>query len=296
MTRQLLGIAGRPGQSVANVFEYRASQLERPIETDSASIGMGQPVPIQAVSRNPDGTMKAVQQRTLTIATPGGERVLVFPKAWGPKQLRDAAAARHLLGGKVVRAHAAPPETAEEFVSASRDVIWEVFGKSTFDVYQTRLDRPPAETEYRRLRFNLSRDYLRAVAKVGFHYFLWACPSVGGDETDFAAIREFVSADRGVVDDVLQRHDSRIDRTSPEEGGTDHDCHVLVAYANDADLLATIHFFSQSAGPQFPTFAVRLGHRPRVIRPGWLKGHIAEYCPDIPGHAGRLRELSHESV
>src|SRR5687768_6732146 len=38
LTRQILGIVGRSGQPPANVFEYRASQLEKPIEAESASI------------------------------------------------------------------------------------------------------------------------------------------------------------------------------------------------------------------------------------------------------------------
>ena len=159
MTRQILGIAGQSGQPSANVFEYKAAQLERPIEAVSASIVPGQLVPIQAVGRNPDGTLKSVQQRTLTITTTEGERVLVFPRAWGAKQLRAAAAAHGLLGGKVNRAHAAPPETAAEFVAASLDVIREVFGSGPSTSTRAKLDAPMGETEYRRVRFNLSRDY-----------------------------------------------------------------------------------------------------------------------------------------
>lgn len=294
LTRQLLGVAGRSGQATANVFEYRAAQLEKPIEAESASIIAGQLVPVQAVSRNPDGTLRTVQQRTLTILTTEDEHVLVFPRGWGAKQLRDAAAARGLLGGKVVRAHAAPPETAEEFVAASRDTIREVFGAGAFDVYQTRLDAPIGEIEYRRMRFILSREYLRAVAKLAFHYFLWVCPWVGGDEPEFEGIRKFISDDKGDVNEFLRRYDCLVDRTSVDDGGSDHDCHMFIAYANDDALLVTVHFFSQSAGPQFPTFAVRLGARPEGVTAGWLKGHIADYASGIPGHVGELRELTRE--
>ena len=213
MTRQLLGISGRSGQPSANVFEYKAAQLEKPIEAESASIVPGQLIPIQAVGRNPDGTLKSVQQRTLTIATTEGERVLVFPRAWGAKQLRDAAAARDLLGGKVIRAHAAPPETAAEFVTASLDVIREVFGSGPIDIYETKLDAPMGETEYRRVRFNLSRDYLRAIAKLAFHYFLWTCPWIGGDESEFDGIRGFVSNGDGDEHAFLQRHECLVDRS-----------------------------------------------------------------------------------
>jgi hypothetical protein len=87
-----------------------------------------------------------------------GERVLVFPRAWGANQLRDAAAARDLLGGKVIRAHAAPPETAAEFVAASLNVIRQVFGSGPINIYATKLDAPIGETEYRRVRFKAERD------------------------------------------------------------------------------------------------------------------------------------------
>lgn len=212
----------------------------------------------------------------------------------GAKQLRDAAAARGLLGGKVIRAQAAPPETATEFVAASLRVIREVFGRSPIDIYQTRLDAPTGETEYRRVRFNLSREYLRALAKLAFHYFLWTCPWVGGDESEFEGIRGFVRDGNGDGHEFLQRHECLVDRTNVKDGA-DSDCHIFVAFANDCELLVTLHLFSQPAGPEFPSFGARLGARPEAICAGWLRGHIAHYSEGILGHAGELRELSGQS-
>jgi hypothetical protein len=294
MTRQLLGISGRSGQPSANVFEYKAAQLERPIEAESASIVPGQLTPIKAVGRNSDGTLKSVQQRTLTIATTEGERILVFPRAWGAKQLRDAAAARGLLGG-VIRAHAAPPETATEFIASSLDVVREAFGSGPVNIYQTRLDAPVGATEYRCVRFNISREYVRAIAKLAFHYFLWTCPWVGGDESEFDGIRRFVHDGDGDEREFLQRHECLVDR-SGVKAGVDPDCHMFVAFANDRELLVTLHFFSQSAGPEFPSFCVRLGARPETLPSGWLRGHIAHYSEGIPGYAGELRELTGQSA
>jgi hypothetical protein len=116
-----------------------------------------------------------------------------------------------------------------------------------------------------------------------------------GDESEFENIRGFVSENKGNVDEVIQRYDCLVDRTSVENGWSEHDCHMFVAYANDNELLVTVHFFSQSAGPQFPTFVARLGPRPPVIPAGWLRGHIADYAPNVPGHAGELRELARET-
>ena len=294
MTRQILGISGRSGQPSTNVFEYRAAQLQKPIEAESASIVPGQLVPIQAVGRNPDGTLKAVQQRTLTIATGGGERVMVFPRAWGAKQLRDAAAARGLVGWKVVRAHAAPPETAMEFVAASLGVIREVFGPSPIDIYESRLEAPTGETEYRRVRFNLNREYLRAIVKLAFHYLLWACPWIGGDESEFESVRAFVSDGSGDERAFVQLHDCLVDHTGVKNGA-EPDCHLFVAFASGHELLVTLHLFSQPAGPEFPSFVARLGNRPEATPLGWLRGHIAHYSEGIPGHVGELRELTGQS-
>lgn len=293
MTRQILGIAGPSGQAPSNVFEYKAASVELPIEAHSGLIAAGQLTPIAAIGRNPDGTLKAVQQRTLTIETVEGERVLVFPRAWGARQLRDATAARGVLGGKVIRAHAAPPETAEEFVEVSLSVIREVFGPGPFDVYHTRLDAPIGEIEYRHVRFNLSREYVRAVAKVAFHYYLWTCPWVGGDEPEFGAIKGFVSDDIGDESDFVQRQDCLVDRTGATRA-TGADCHMFVVFAGNRELLATLHFFSQSVGPEFPSFSVRLAARPTLVPTDWLRGHIAQYCDGFPGHAGELRELQRQ--
>ena len=144
----------------------------------------------------------------------------------GAKQLRDAAAARDLLGGKVIRAHAAPPETAAEFVTASLDVIRENFGSGPIDVYETKLDAPIGETEYRRVRFNLSRDHFRAIAKVAFHYFLWMCPWIGGDESEFDGIRGFVSNGDGDEHAFLQRHECLVDRAGVKDGCSSRLPHV----------------------------------------------------------------------
>jgi hypothetical protein len=58
--------------------------------------------------------------------------------------------------------------------------------------YQTRLDAPVGETEYRSVRFNISREYVRAIAKLAFHYFLWTCPWIGGNESEFEGVRRFI--------------------------------------------------------------------------------------------------------
>lgn len=153
-----------------------------------------------------------------------------------------------MLRGKVIQAHVAPPETATEFVAASLYVIREVFGPGHIDIYQTRLDGPVGATEYRRVRFNISREYVRAIARLAFDYFVGICPWIGGNESEFEGIRRFVYEGNGEEREFLQRHDCLVDRSGVKDGA-DPDCHMFVAFANDGGLLVTLHFFSQPAGP-----------------------------------------------
>jgi hypothetical protein len=64
-----------------------------------------------------------------------------------------------------------------------------VFDPGAIDACRTKMDAPIGETEYRRVRFNLSREYGRAIAELGFHYFLRACPWIGDDQSEFEGIQ-----------------------------------------------------------------------------------------------------------
>jgi len=230
-----------------------------------------------------------MQSRALTVATAEGKQTMPFPRGWGEKQLR-AAEARGLLGGTLESAHVPPPETVEEFVAASRGILRAVFGLFEMEVYRSPLDGEVGPIEPTLVRFNLSPAFFRAVAKVGFHYFLWACPQIGGDEPEFSGIRSFVRKGVGEPSDFINVVDSLVDRI-PAEEGPGNDCHAFAAFCLDADdLVVQVYFFSQAVGPPFPTFVVRLGTRPESLAKEWRRVHVAAYSPDLPGHDGFLKE------
>ncbi len=85
-----------------------------------------------------------------------------------------------------------------------------------------------------------------------------------------------------------------MDRTGVKDGAHP-DCHKFVAFANDRELLVTLHFFSHPAGPEFPSFGARLGAKPEAMPADWLRGHIAHYSEGIRDHASELRELTGRS-
>jgi hypothetical protein len=140
------------------------------------------------------------------------------------------------------------------------------------------------------VRFNLSPAFFRAVAKVGFHYFLWACPQIGGDEPEFSGIRSFVRNGVGEPSEFINVVDSLVNRI-PAEKGPGHDCHVFAAFCLDADVVVQVHFFSQAVGPGFPTFVVRLGKWPELLAKEWRRVHVAAYSGEFAGHDGFLKEL-----
>jgi len=291
-TRQLLGITGRRQHKSSNVFEFRVSQAEPPIQADS-TLGGGRVVPVQGVSRNSDGTFKSVQMRSLTISMPDGvEAVMPFPRSWQAPQLKSAAGARGLLTGRVTQAHVAPPETVPEFLERSLSIIREVFGSGPIDVYVSTLEGEVLPVEYRRVRFEFTPEYHRGVAKVAFHYFLWSCPSIGGNESVFADLRGFLRHGEGKVPHFVLWEESAVSRSSVADGGTDQDCHLFAWDVRPGGIIVSVHFFSQAVGPQLPTFRVRLGTAPPAGLPvGMRRGHIAFYDPQPDGHDGILREF-----
>jgi len=291
VTRQVLGIEGRLDHERKNVFEYKASQKEPPVQIFRGDAGNLKPAFVQALKRNPDGTLIATQARVLVIATADGEQQLRFPRGWGEQQLRSAAEARGLLGGRPVSAHVPAPETVDEFVAASRDIVRAVFGTFEIDLYDSPIDGPVGPFEPAVLQFNFSPPFLRGVAKVAFHYFLWACPQIGGDEPEFSNLRAYIRDGVGKPKHFLDKSDSLVSRI-PAEDGVGNDCHVFASTSLGADLVVQVHFFSQPAGPAFPTFVVRLGRRPEAMPPDWLTAHVAAYTNDIAGYDGTLRGVS----
>lgn len=289
MIRQVLGIKGRSSHDAKNVFDYKASQVEPPIQLFHLDGDNLKPVLQDAVGQNPDGTFKATQARSLTIETADGEQhELRFPRGWGAEQLRKAAESRGLIGGRPVSAHVAPPETMEQFIESAKPLIREVFGPFNIEVRITRTDDPSAPIVQTLMRFNLGPEYRRALAKIAFHYFLWACPQIGGDEPEFADLIAYIRDGVGDVNDFVRRVDPLVTRTAEGEG---HVGHVLATVPLDAGLMVQAHFFSLKVGPTFPSFVVRLGAIPTSLPAGWRSVHAASYREGVEGHDGVLIDL-----
>ena len=73
--------------------------------------------------------------------------------------------------------------------------------------------------------------YLRAVAKVAFHYFLWACPILRGNEPAFTEIRDFISDGTGNWRDLVQLDAPAIDVIAAHCDGCSGPCSRTILIA-----------------------------------------------------------------
>jgi len=97
------------------------------------------------------------------------------------------------------------------------------------------------------MKADISERYIRAIAKVGFHFFLKYFPNFSGLEPEFDQIKRFIyqgKADREVVRivdqpflKILQKPGARLNKW----------CHLLSAQSNENGIEARIQVF---AGPK----------------------------------------------
>lgn len=79
----MLGIQGRSGKERKNVFDYKASQSEPPVQIFRVDGDNLTPMLQDAIGLNPDGTLKAIEGRLLVVATADGKHhELRFPNGW----------------------------------------------------------------------------------------------------------------------------------------------------------------------------------------------------------------------
>jgi hypothetical protein len=109
----------------------------------------------------------------------------------------------------------------------------------------------------------LTNRYFRAVAKIGFHYFLTQFPEYTGHEQMFSGIREFIldeasSVDRANVFVGKREHALLGEMLDPRVRPAGWRAHVLCAETRPGECLAYVQTFVTEDWPA-PIYAVRLG-------------------------------------
>ena len=291
--RQLLGVRGRHGASTVSPYQYRVMRAEQPTttmmlpaigrdhqihgETYTDAEGRPSARPIrQVVLRMPDGSMQSVP----------------FPRPWTADHLRQAVVNRGLETGTLQELYLEDDEvfTDQESPDALdiRTLLSSVFGGGfRADVYGGDGER----TRNRLVTVaGVNTAYLRALAKVAFHYLLWACPIFRGNDQLFAEIRAFILDGAGNSQDFVQldapqflpvlQRGCRPERTS-------HFFHSAVTH--DA-ATAFVQFFVGPCGLP-PPARVRLAVNPLLLGGQFFTCHQACYFAgddDDQGHQGEL--------
>ena len=143
-----------------------------------------------------------------------------------------------------------------------------------------------------RAAFGVTRDYLRAIAKVAFHYFLFQRPEYTGAESIFDAVRRFITAGENFEDGITLS--PPITEEVQRRGGLPRWTQFVAGEITYDDLAARVQLF---VGPETvpPTWRVRLGRNPaRINYFTDAFGHKFELFerPADDGHQGQMLPLS----
>jgi hypothetical protein len=135
----------------------------------------------------------------------------------------------------------------------------------------------------------INKLYMRALAKVGFHYFLWTCPVLRGDEDTFAALRSFISDGQADWKGFVQIDAGQFLPVLREGYVPNRTSHFFGAALHPKEAIAYVQFFVGPNAPP-PSSRIRLGDNPTSEK--GLGCHQASYFDDDAdrgdGHDGEL--------
>ncbi len=124
--------------------------------------------------------------------------------------------------------------------------------------------------------------YFRALAKIGFHYFLKQMDRFHGSEEIFADIRDFITQGKiGAVDKFVQSSAAQISTEVANGKRPENYCHLLVAGVNHKWLISKLQFF---LGPDFlaPVYVIKVGENPSPIYYREVHSHAFVYYENGP--------------
>ena len=131
----------------------------------------------------------------------------------------------------------------------------------------------------------LTDRYFRALAKIGFHYFLTQFPQYTGQEPIFCDLRRFIVEDVGNISRVNEfignrEHPLLGEMLAPSVRPAGWRAHVLCAETRPGECLAYVQMFVSEDWPA-PVYAVRLAREAAIIDCR-ATGHAYIYYVDGP--------------
>jgi hypothetical protein len=250
------------------------------------------------------GRLPDVAHDVLFEMNPGGEetaqpcRQIVFehPIA-GARPVRISDRMRkepHLLAEQLAELGLTGAKPIQAFADVD-DIPWVtelVVGAGGVPPDWTSADLPAAKVRLA-TTYTVTEAYLRAIAKIAFHYALKVFPELTGMEPEFSDIKQFIWDGTGKVDRfVRQRTEQFISNFNAGEAPTEW-MHILAARRTYLAITANAQFF---AGPRSlpPGYEVYLGRNPaRLDVLSETKTHLFVLTePDAEGPVGIVEDAN----
>ena len=252
--RRLYGVQGRESHDSVSPF-YRGSAGGHRLEMRAHDSNLG----IDLLMETDNGVYCQVRQ-IVFVEESGKTHLLPIREGIKPAQLKAAFDQLGVVQPCCdVRIFYAPEEM--EWVLA---LIKETWPSATFS------DGEPTATSYSGalVTFGLTDRYLRAIAKIGFHYFLTQFHQYTGHEAILFRIREFIANGVGGVDSANEFIGKRQTpllgaMLTPGMRPAGWVAHVLCAEVRPGECLAYVQMFLSEDWPA-PVYAVRLASDPSI--------------------------------
>lgn len=212
---------------------------------------------------------------------------LAFPRAWTANILRQAIAQHGLKDAAPFELYLDDDETPDS--KHVKDVLYAAIPsmpsvKCWFGGNSEAVIRQRGE-----MRAGISVAYIRAIAKLGFHYFLRFSNLYRGSEPEFAAVRSFIrngtGSWRNFVQLVSPPFVPQLQTMRPARP-----MHFIMSRVDEQVALAGVHLFVAPNMP--PASLVRLGRSPRrTIGPPLLSAHQVRYLTPEEAAGGHVAKL-----
>ena len=295
--RALHGVQGRHGRSRVSPFHYKALRADQPTRMMMPALGREHQVLAEAY-RDEEGRSSARPIRQVVLRMPDERMECVpFPRCWAAEQLRTAVSNRGLEAGSLEEVYLEDDEvfTGQEAPHALeiRTLLSSVFGRGfAAEVYGGSGERTQDRLA---MVAGINTIYLRAVAKVAFHYFLWACPVLRGSDPAFREIRAFISDGTGNWRDVVELDAPQFLPVLQRGCVPERTSHFFHSVLTRSEARAFVQFFvGPSALP--PPARVLLAESPLMVEGRDFACHQACYYDDdaekADGHDGELVTIS----
>lgn len=265
--RTFLGVSGRAGHAEMNPF-YRGSSGGRPLEMVGISHDTGDEKALELVGPNAARELRCAR----LVAEDGSAYIVRITDGMTPEEFRKRVSA---IGIKFFK--------SAEITASSEEIPWveSLFAGFTMEGRPVWV-QPPGPITYGpfAVKFTVTDRYFRAIAKIGFHYFLTKFARFRGDEFHFSDIRDFIM--NGCPIDQINRYvtESREQFVYQLRAGQTLSVwgHILTAECDYTDFRARVQLF---VGPESLSrvYSVQLGRNPSPIHYDEAYGDFFRYYP-----------------